>query len=410
MTKKIGLIIGNEHTFPQAFIDEVNRRAANGEADVQAEFVVIGGTEMDEPNPYAVIIDRISHEVPYYRAYLKNAVLQGTHVINNPFWWYADDKFIESSIATKIGVAHPKTVVLPNKAYVPGIVEASLRNLEYPINWDRIINYIGFPAFLKPAVGGGWKNVYKVHNKEELFRAYDETGELMMILQENIDFEQYVRCFCLGRDNIMPVQYDPRERRYVINHAYLTPELGKRIVDDCIKLNNALGYDMNTVEFAVRDGIPYAIDFLNPAPDFDLWRITDHYFDWVVKNMATLAIDYATGKRQLQAAMGAGNIWQSLMMGQTPQLNNNTATIETPAAPVAEVPSDDEAADAPKKAKRKKATEVVADMIDAVTHVVNTDAPTSAEAKADKTKQKKTVSAVPTSGPEANTSTTNVSE
>ena len=129
MTKKVGIMVGREWSFPPAFIDEVNRRNEG----VVAEFVKLGGTKMNEPNEYAVIIDRISHEVPYYRSYLKNAVLQGVHVINNPFMWTADDKFFEASLAARLGVAHPKTIVLPNKDYVPGIVhDESLRNLIYP--------------------------------------------------------------------------------------------------------------------------------------------------------------------------------------------------------------------------------------------------------------------------------------
>ena len=156
MTKKIGIIVGREWSFPPAFIDEVNRRGAG----VTAEFVKLGGTKMNEPNEYAVIIDRISHEVPYYRSYLKNAVLQGVMVINNPFMWTADDKFFEASLATRLGVAHPKTIVLPNKEYVPGIVhDESLRNLIYPFDWDGMLEYIGltmsFFCFAAIGVAGG---------------------------------------------------------------------------------------------------------------------------------------------------------------------------------------------------------------------------------------------------------------
>ena len=110
MAHKVGLLVGREWSFPPAFIEEVNRR----DQGVVAEYVKLGGTSMNEPCPYAVIIDRISHEVPYYRSYLKNALLQGTKVINNPFMWTADDKFFEASLATRLGVASPKTIVLPN--------------------------------------------------------------------------------------------------------------------------------------------------------------------------------------------------------------------------------------------------------------------------------------------------------
>lgn len=283
---RVGVMVGREWSFPPAFIEEVNRRNEG----VYAEYVKLGGTIQNEPNEYRVIIDRISHEIPYYRAYLKNAVLQGTYVINNPFMWSADDKFFEASLATKLGVASPRTVVLPNKDYIEGIVTESLRNLVFPLDWKAITDYVGLPAILKDAWGGGWRHVYKVNTIDELIAAYDQTGQLTMVLQEFIEWDHYVRCMCIGQDVVMPIKYDPRERRYHVEHAHLSADLGARIVHDALLLNRALGYDMNTVEFAVRDGVPYAIDFMNPAPDMDVNSITPFYFDWVVNAMADMVI------------------------------------------------------------------------------------------------------------------------
>jgi hypothetical protein len=290
MTRKVGLIVGREWSFPPAFIEEVNRR----DEGVVAEFVTLGGVHMDTPCPYAVIVDRISHEVPFYRTYLKQAALQGAHVVNNPFMWTADDKFFEAALATKLGIASPKTVILPNKEYVPGIVHnESLRNLEYPLDWQGIIDYIGLPCVLKDAHGGGWKEVYICHSQEELIQHYDHSGLLTMVLQEFIQWDQFVRCIALGQQEVLPIKYDPRERKYHVAHDHLTPELGKRIVEDSLALVRALGYDMNSLEWAVRDGVPYAIDFMNPAPDMDINSLTPHYFDWVVKHMADMVIRLA---------------------------------------------------------------------------------------------------------------------
>jgi hypothetical protein len=298
MTLKVGLLVGREWSFPPAFIDEVNRRHDG----VTAEFAKLGGTRMNEPTPYVVIVDRISHEVPYYRSYLKNAVLQGTWVVNNPFMWTADDKFFEASLATQLGVASPKTVALPNKDYVPGIVhDESLRNLQYPLDWDGLIEYVGLPCILKDAHGGGWRDVFVCHTKEEIWHNYNQSGLYTMILQEYIHWDQYIRCMCLGQEEVLPMKYDPRARRYIVDHAHLSPELGERVVGDALKLVKALGYDMNTVEFAVRDGIPYAIDFMNPAPDMDINSLTPMYFEWVVKHMADMVIRLAKEPRpQLQ--------------------------------------------------------------------------------------------------------------
>jgi hypothetical protein len=290
---KVGLMCGREYSFPPAFIARVNEF---GKKDgVSAEFVKLGGTKMNEPAEYKVIVDRISHEVDYYRGYLKHAVLQGTYVINNPFWWTADDKYFNYSLAAKLGIAIPKTVLLPQKGY-PSDVDInpeSLRNMKYPMDWDELLDYVGRPAILKPFSGGGWKHVYKVTNKEELLAAYEKTSPYCMTLQEFIDFKEYVRCFTFGKTDILPVKYDPKERRYLVEHNFLTPEVGARVVKDAQTINQALGYEMNTIEFAIQDNVPYAIDFLNPAPDFERDRITEFYFEHAVDKMARLVIDRA---------------------------------------------------------------------------------------------------------------------
>ena len=290
---KVGLMCGREYSFPPAFIERVNELgAAHG---ITAEMVSLGGTRMDDPAEYRVIVDRISHEVEYYRGALKHAVLQGVYVINNPFWWTADDKFFNYSVMAKLGVAIPRTVLLPQKAYPSDVdlTAESLRNLQYPIDWDGLLDYVGRPAILKPYSGGGWKHVYKVNDKEELLAAYDRTAPYCMTLQEFIDFGLYVRCFTFGKTDITPVAYDPRERRYLIEHEYLSPALGARVVRDAQTINQALGYEMNTIEFAIKDDVPYAIDYLNPAPDFERDRITDFYFRHVVEKMSQLVLDRA---------------------------------------------------------------------------------------------------------------------
>jgi hypothetical protein len=288
--KRVGVIVGREWSFPPRFIEEVNRRNHG----VVAEYAKLGGTRMDERIPYAVIVDRISHEVPYYRTYLKHAVLEGVTVINNPFMWSADDKFFGASLCSKLGLAHPKTVALPNKDYVPGIVPTeSLRNLEYPLNWQAIVDYVGLPCILKDAHGGGWRGVYVCHSIEELIRYYDSSGLLTMIAQERIQWDQYVRVMCIGCRDILPMPYDTENRRYIPDDHYLSAELRDRVIHDSLKLVQALGYEMNTVEWAIKDGIPYAIDFMNPAPDMDINSLTPQYFDWVVQKMANLVIERA---------------------------------------------------------------------------------------------------------------------
>jgi len=288
--KKIGILFGQEETFPQAFVERINSKHADG---ITAELAHIDKLIQGEPSGYDVMIDRISQDVPFYRAYLKNAALNGTAVINNPFWWSADEKFFNNALATKIGVAVPKTVLLPSKEHPTDTGARSFRNLAYPLDWEGIFEYIGFPAFFKPFAGGGWKNVYRVTNREEFFRAYDETGQLVMMLQEEIVFKEYFRCYCLDCKDIRIMQYDPRQPhhlRYVKDGPAINMALLQKVHDDVLSLNVWLGYDFNTVEMAVRDGVPYAIDFCNPAPDADVKSIGEENFAWVVETAANMAI------------------------------------------------------------------------------------------------------------------------
>lgn len=290
MATKIGLVVGREWSFPPAFIEEVNRRNEG----VTAEFVKLGAPHMDDPAEYRVIIDRISHEVPFYRTVLKHAALRGTTVVNNPFMWSADDKFFGATLATSLGLAHPKTVVLPNKEYIPGIVHSeSLRNLAFPLDWQAIVDYVGMPCILKDAHGGGWKEVYVCNSLEELLHNYDHSGLLTMVAQEFIHWDEFVRCMCLGQEDVLPMKYDPKARKYHTERDYLPAPLLQRIVEDSQTLVRALGYDMNSIEWAVKDGVPYAIDFMNPAPDMDIYSLTPDNFEWVVTHMAEMAIRLA---------------------------------------------------------------------------------------------------------------------
>ncbi len=291
--KRIGVLYGMEESFPPALVERIN---AMGVPGVSGEHLKVGGVEMAGPSGYDVIVDRISHDIPFYRAFLKNAVLTGVRVINNPFWWSADDKFFNYSLASELGVAVPPTVLLPHKKHPKGTAERSMRNLVFPLNWERIFDYVGFPAFLKPHDGGGWKDVYKVNSAEEFFRAYDESGELCMTLQRAVRFTEYFRCYVVDQKKVHVMRYDPGQPfhlRYVAGNPPPAPALNDRIVGDALKLCRALGYDLNTVEFAVEEGIPYAIDFMNPAPDAGIESVGLENFRWIVDEVARMAVERA---------------------------------------------------------------------------------------------------------------------
>jgi len=308
--KKIGILFGMERSFPEAFVERINKM---GLKDIQAEPVMVDMVQQGVGDSYAVIIDRISQDVPFYRTYLKNAAISGTAVINNPFWQSADEKFFNNALAEKLGVPVPKTVVLPSHEKPTDTQDSSFTNLKFPLSWEKIFDHIGWPAYMKPHAGGGWKSVYKLNGTEDFFKAYKETSQLVMMLQEEIIFTEYFRCYCLGRKYVRVMQYEPRNPhhlRYVVNGPPASAKLVKKVHDYVLDLCNALGYDFNTVEMAVRDGVPYAIDFCNPAPDADVKSVGQENFDWVVEHAAKMAIERARAQKPGQDNLTWGTFVQ----------------------------------------------------------------------------------------------------
>src|ERR1035438_2708216 len=126
---RIGVLYGMEESFPPALVDHINARGVSG---VTAGHLKVGGVVMAQPCGYDVIVDRLSHDIPFYPS-----------LINNPFWWSADDKFFNYALAARLGVPVPPTVLLPHKKLPTGTAAQSMRNLEYPLDWDGIFRYVG---------------------------------------------------------------------------------------------------------------------------------------------------------------------------------------------------------------------------------------------------------------------------
>jgi len=329
--KRIGVLFGMENSFPGALVEAINARKVDG---IEAEFVRTGAVHLDTPPRYAVIVDRISHDIPFYRAFLKHAAINGTILINNPFWWSADDKFFNYTLAAKLGVAVPPTVILPHKKHPEGTTDRSMRNLEFPLNWDAVFDYVGENGFLKPVNGGGWRDVHHVHNREKFFEAYDQSRDLCMMYQKAVHFTEYFRCYVVGQAKVHIMPYDPRNphhERYIQRPPEYDPRLLQRVEGDALKLCRALGYDLNTVEFAVEDGVPYAIDFMNPAPDADQHSVGQANFDWIVREVADLAIAKAHESPRLPELRAAAFLGGAPTPAKKAASSKKTAAKKAPA-------------------------------------------------------------------------------
>jgi len=333
--KKIGILHGKERTFPQALVARINQKAEKG---IVAEALLFDKVLQAQPLGFDVILDRISQDVPFYRGMLKNAAITGTAVINNPFWWSADEKFFNNSLAETIGVPVPRTALLPTNQLPASTSSESFSNQAYPMDWSAIFNYVGWPAYFKPFDGGGWKNVYKLTGPDDFFRAYSETGDLVMMLQEEIVFDAYYRCYCIGGKDVLIMPYEPRNPQHLRYEANFADDkkLLETIKNYTLALNQALGYDFNTVEFAVRDGIPIAIDFCNPAPDADVASVGQANFDWVVEAAANMLIARAKAHKDGQLNLTWGTFLQQAIVGKSLAAYKPDAKPDTKSAAKAE--------------------------------------------------------------------------
>ena len=287
--KLIGFIIGRERDFPEAVMARVNENYD----DVRAELVKLGGTRLDADVPYDVIVDRMSHEVPYYGSYVKYAAMHDCYVINNPYTWAVDTKFLSSALVRQMGYKTPRTVVLPNKDIYSENVPDSFRNLEYPMDWQGIIDYIGSPAIFKDIRSGGRRFAHRVNNVDELIQRYDESGTRTMVLQELLDSNDHIHCMVIGGDQTLLLSYIYDDRRY--KNCTLDPDsaIAKEITAAALKLTELYNYDINLVELAVKDNEVYVITASNPSPQISRDLMTRAQFDWIVNAVSDLAVDRA---------------------------------------------------------------------------------------------------------------------
>ncbi|MBK7215549.1 MAG: hypothetical protein IPH95_00335 [Candidatus Promineofilum sp.] len=293
--KLIGFIIGREHEMP----DEV-MRIINEQAGMRAELVKLGGTFLDDVVEYDVIIDRMSHEIPYYRTYVKFAAVNGCYIINDPFVWANDTKFLAAAVLRKLDVKTPRTMVLPNKDIAADTVPDSFRNLVYPMNWQAIIDYIGSPAIFKDVRSGGRRFAHRVNNVDELIHRYDESGTRTMILQQVIESDHHYHCLVIGGEQTLLLPYAFDEARYVASDRTLSDSLVQRMTDMACQLSRVYGYDINMSEFVLDGDEIYLINATNPSPLIAHDLMTQEQFDWACAEIAALAVRRANEAKPME--------------------------------------------------------------------------------------------------------------
>lgn len=279
--KKIGFFCGIENNFPNNLIAYINQKRN----DIQAEIVKIGYITIEDILKYNVILDRVSQQVSMYQSILKQCVLQGIIVINNPFLKCFEELYFQFALAKQLGFNVPKTVILPTKKHQEGTTSETYKNLVYPLDWDSLFDYIGFPFFMKLNKSNSSTYSFKVYNPAEFFSAYDVTGSKQMILQQALDFDSYYRVFAVGKKHLRIINFDPNKPlhlRYSKESLALDPKLQKRIENIVKQLCTAIDININAIDIAISNSEVYLLDFYNDAPMIEPSYFSSDDYNWLI--------------------------------------------------------------------------------------------------------------------------------
>ncbi|MCO5252531.1 MAG: hypothetical protein M9949_14080 [Candidatus Kapabacteria bacterium] len=345
--KKIGIVFGNELSFPKELVERINSKTDK----FKAESLSIDAIKNTETTDYSVIFDRISYRVPFYNSFLKLALLNGTRIVNNPFWNCADNNIFQSALAAKIGIPTPKTVLLPSKELPDDTNADTFHNLKYPLNWDEVFSFVKFPAYLKPNFGHTSANAYKVYNRKEFFSAYELTGKNPMVVQESINFDAYYRCFVIASKRILIVKYEPGKplhMRYEKNSENIEESVVKLLTKICNDVSNLLGFEFNSIDIGLLNGTAYAIDLVNPTPHADKEYLGESHFEWLIENTADYLIEIASSHKEAKKDF----TFKELIFGESD--NSIAAKPARKARATKAVAPKPETGDAPKKRGRPR--------------------------------------------------------
>lgn len=250
--------------------------------------VTIEPFSLHQPVKYDVVIDRLTHWYSTSREWIKKAILvDDLYVYNNPWSLQSNEKHTSYAAMTRLGLPVPETWMLPPKSYEPSDdLEATLRKYARMFDLNEIGDKIGYPFFMKPYHGGGWKGVTRINDAADLHRAYDASGTEVMNLQKAVlPHDWFVRCVGLG-PQMRKVNYDPGaplHDRYRMDIDFLDAEDQSVLEDMTMTINAFFGWDFNSCE-ALRspDGVWHPIDFANACPDSQVTSLHYH-FPWLIK-------------------------------------------------------------------------------------------------------------------------------
>lgn len=292
VTKRIGLSLGADICWPIAFTEIMKRldleiRVKRDTVRFQVERMTIDPFDVREPKRYDLVIDRLTHWYHVRREWIKKAVvMDDVYVFNNPWAVQSMEKLTTYAAMIRLGFPIPETWLIPPHSYEPmADLEYTLKAYARHFDLGAIGKKLGYPMFMKPYDGGGWRAVTKLDDESALREAYDQSGKLVMTLQAAVHpSDRFVRCIGLGPQTHV-VLYDakaPLHDRYTMARDFVTAEERSLVDGMTLVINAFFGWDFNSCELLHKEGTWYPIDYANPCPDSQVTSLHYH-FPWIIK-------------------------------------------------------------------------------------------------------------------------------
>lgn len=306
ITRKIGLSLGADICWPICYEEIVSRLdlAIPHQGDrlrFEVERVMIEPFDLRQPCKYDVVVDRLTHWLSTSREWIKKAIIMdGLYVFNNPWSVQSMEKCTTYAAMIHLGLPVPETWLIPPKTYEPSDdLERTLTNYAKLFSLDDLGARLGYPLFIKPYNTGGWVGVSKIDDAAMLKQAYEDSGKLVMHLQQAVlPYELFVRTVGVG-PQVNVIKYDPAaplHDRYKVEFDFLAPGDFELLRDMVLTINAFFGWDFNSCECLLRDGVYHPIDFANPCPDSQVTSLHYH-FPWVLLAKIRWSLFCAATKR-----------------------------------------------------------------------------------------------------------------
>src|SRR5487761_392842 len=287
----IGLLLGTEEDWPQAFEEILRRLGPVNGADgskhaFDTERITIEPFSLRDRPRHDLVIDRLAYWYYHPREWLKKvALMDGVYLLNSPFTFQSMEKHAAYCAMIRLGLKVPHTVLVPFKN-PPDNARYAFTAAKYnrPFDLDAVAEQIGYPLFMKPYDGGAWRGVSRIQNPAELHAAYDASGEMLMHLQKAVDYDVFARSLSIGAET-MVMQFQPEQPmhlRYAVDHSFLSAAVGTEVVTISKLVNAFFRWEFNSCETLVKDGEVYPIDYANACPDVALASL-HYYFPWAIK-------------------------------------------------------------------------------------------------------------------------------